>query len=158
MRWAELEIRGSAIHSLNETPFYTELQGRDGLPCRVWKNPSNHEFTNAVTQATKSSLSGLRGLIAKNDLYVWQSVNLLHIDFERDAAISGMRIALKTNQLHVNDETVDQPEHFPWIFNNLPTIAEVDMEDRRKIVETWLSSFNRLKRIYPTGFKVIWYS
>lgn len=143
-----------ASQTLTEAPFYAELQGRDGLPCRVWKNPTKREFTNAIK---RGETAGLRGLLTGTDFYVWQSVNLLHIDFERDA-VSGVRVALRPDELQVNDETVDQPEHFAWIFPQLDRVKDMDIEDRRSIVTTWLLSNVRLKRVYPTGFQVTWYS
>lgn len=142
-----------ATQSLTEAPFYAELQGRDGLPCRVWKNPNKREFASAINRGVTA---GLRGLLTGADLYVWQSVNLLHTDFERDAAVSGVRVALRAGEIQVNDETVDQPEHFPWIFPQ--AVNDMDIEDRRAIVATWLLSNARLKRVYPPGFKVTWYS
>jgi len=39
MPYAHQRDHPVSIQPLNETPFYAELQGRDGLPCRVWKNP-----------------------------------------------------------------------------------------------------------------------
>jgi hypothetical protein len=142
-----------ASQALTETPFHAELQGRDGLPCRVWKNPTKREFASAIS---RSATAGLRGLLTASDLYVWQSINLLHTDFECNAAVSGVRVALRPGELQVNDETVDQPEHFPWIFPL--SVTEMDIEDRRTIVATWLLSNLRLKHVYPDGFKVTWYS
>jgi hypothetical protein len=147
MRLSEI----TAVQTLTEAPFYAELQGRDGMPCRVWKNPSKREFAGAVrTGAT----AGLRGLLTASDLYVWQSANLLHTDFERDAAISGVRVALRSGEIQVNDETVDQPEQFPFIFEN----GDADIEERRTIVAAWLRANVRLKRVYPDVFTVTWYS
>jgi hypothetical protein len=121
----------------------------------VWKNPNKREFASAIKRGVTA---GLRGLLTGTDLYVWQSVNLLHIDFERDAAVSGVRVALRSGEIQVNDETVAQPEHFPWIFPQPQAADAMDIEDRRTLVETWLLSNVRLKRAYPTGFKVTWYS
>jgi hypothetical protein len=138
--------------------FHAELQGRDGLPCRVWRNPSTPEFADAVRQASGAALAGLRGLVTATNLYIWQSTNLLHTDFEGQSGISGIRVALRTDELQVNDETVDQPEHFPWVFPNPGLIAEMDVEDRRAIVAAWLLSSARLRGVYPHGFRVVWYS
>jgi hypothetical protein len=148
MRWSEVE---HSVDTLTEA-FYAELQGRDGLPCRVWKNPSNREFAGAIQ---RGATTGLRGLLTAVDLYVWQSVNLLHMDFEHQSAISGMRVVLRSDEIQVNDETVDQPEHFPWVF---PQPTEMDIEDRRDIVAKWLLSSKRLKGVYLNGFRVVWYS
>jgi hypothetical protein len=151
MRLSEI----TAVQTLTEAPFYAELQGRDGMPCRVWKNPSKREFAGAVrTGAT----AGLRGLLTASDLYVWQATNLLHTDFERDAAISGVRVALRSGEIQVNDETVDQPEQFPWIFPQPESVAEMDIDDRRSMVTAWLRANVRLKRVYPDVFTVMWYS
>lgn len=152
MRLKEI-IQASQI--LTEAPFYAELQERDGLPCRVWKNPTNREFAGAIQ---RGATSGLRGLLTGSDLYVWQSLNLLHTDFERDAAVSGVRVALRSGELQVNDETVDQPEHFPWIFPQPGAVVNLDVDDRRAIVATWLLANPRLKRVYPESFKTTWYS
>jgi hypothetical protein len=152
MRLSEIT---EAIQMLTEAPPFAELQGRDGLPCRVWKNPTKREFAGAIKRGITT---GLRGLLTASDLYVWQSTNLLHIDFEHDAAITGVRIGLRSGELHINDETVDQPEHFPWIFPQPDAIADMDMEDRRAIVTAWLLANPRLKRVYPNGFRSVWYS
>lgn len=153
MRYQEI-VPTQAIDVLSEAPVFAELQGRDGLSYRVWKNPSIRQFSNAIR---RTSTTGLRGLITGVDLYVWQSMSLLHTDFERDTSMSGIRLALRAEQVQVNDETVDQPEHFPWVFPQPERIAEMDIEDRREIVAKWLMSNARLKRLYPSGFQVTWY-
>jgi hypothetical protein len=138
--------------------FHGELQGRDGLPCRVWRNPSTAGFADAVREASGAALAGLRGLVTATDLYVWQSTSLLHTDFERQMGISGIRVALRSGELQVNDETIDQPEHFPWVFPQSHLVAEMDIEDRRATVAAWLRASARLRRVYPRGFNVVWYS
>jgi hypothetical protein len=152
MHWSEIT---APIQALLETPFYGELQGRDGLSCRVWQNPSRQAFSAAIRHGGPA-VAGLRGLLTSHDIFVWQSMNLLHTDFERESGISGLRVALRSGQLHVNDETVDQPEQFPWIFPQ--SVREMDIEDRRTIVAQWLLTSVRLKRIYPAGFNIVWYS
>ena len=138
---------------LTEVPCCRELQGRDGLPCRVWKNPTQHGFASAITDG---ATAGLRGMLTATDLYVWQSRHLPHAAFERDAAVSCVRVALRAGELQVNDETVAQPEHFPWIFR--PPDTDIDIEDRRAIVSAWLVAHARLKPVYPGGFKLTWYA
>jgi hypothetical protein len=152
---ASIQVR--AVHALTDA-FHAELQGRDGLPCRVWRNPSIPGFADAVREASGVALAGLRGLVTAGDFYVWQSTSLLHTDFERQMGISGIRLALRSGELQVNDETVDQPEHFPWVFPQPEIVAEIDIENRRGIVTTWLLSNERLQGVYPHGFKVVWYS
>jgi len=151
MRLFEIQ---KATQCLNETPSFTELTGRDGLAYQVWKNPTKQEFRNAIKHG--SSTDGLRGLLTGTDLYIWQSINLLHADFERDTTILGVRIALRSDEVRVNDETIDQPEHFPWIFTK--DVFDMDIEARRTIVAAWLLSNDRLNRLYANGFKVTWYS
>jgi hypothetical protein len=97
-------------------------------------------------------------LVTATDLYVWQSTSLLHTDFERQMGISGIRVALRSGELQVNDETIDQPEHFPWVFPQSHLVAEMDIEDRRATVAAWLRASARLRRVYPRGFNVVWYS
>src|SRR5690349_19350200 len=97
------------IDTLTETPFFAEITGRDGLPYRAWKNPSSREFAAALSRQHVDS-SGLRGILTQSDLYVWQSANLLHVDFERSTGVEGAKLGLRRDALQVNDETVDQPE------------------------------------------------
>jgi hypothetical protein len=150
-------IQVMAVQALTEV-VHTELRGRDGLSCRVWKNPSAPEFAGAVRRGSSATLAGLRGLVTKTEVYIWQSTNLLHTDFEGQSGISGIRVALRSEELQVNDETVDQPEHFPWVFPQPNVVAEMDIEDRRAIVAAWLLSNAHLGYIYSDGFKVAWYS
>lgn len=145
------------IEALSESPHFADLTGRDGLPCRVWKNPSRREFAVALRSRVTDAY-GLRGLITQTDLYVWQSVNLLHPDFEKATAIDGIRIALRSDQIMVNDETVAFPEHFPWIFPDREQAEAMDIEDRRNLVTDHLKAHVRLSRVYPTSFAVIWYA
>lgn len=126
-----------------QTMHYAELTGRDGQPCPVWRNPT--EFPTEFA-------AGLRGLLTKSDLYVWESVDLLHADFERLTGIEGMRIVLRAGAVHANNETVALPEHFPWVFADGDAL---DNDDRRRIVTEHLRS--RLRDIYPAGFTVFWY-
>jgi hypothetical protein len=146
------------IDSLNEAPHYAEVQGRDGLPCRVWINPSRREFATAIRRSSDGSTAGLRGLVTATDLYTWQSLNLLHMDFEREIGVLGVRVGLRAGVIQVNDETVAQPEHFPWIFPDTTKADEIDIENRRSIVEQWLAANKRLAHIYPQKFTVSWYA
>lgn len=154
MQYAEIS---RPIAALSESPHFAELSGRDGLPCRVWRNPSRREFVTALRSSTADT-AGLRGLLTETDLYVWQSINLLHIDFERDTGLLGVRIALRPTEVQTNDESVALPEQFPWIFPDRTQAEATDIEDRRAIVTTYLQANDRLKRLYVTGFHVAWYS
>jgi hypothetical protein len=145
------------IDALYKAPHFADLTGRDGLPCRVWKNPNQPGFA-ASLRSSSTDATGLRGLLTKSDIYVWQSINLLHPDFERETDIEGMRIALRAGQVQVNDDPVALPEHFPWVFSDPAQAEAMDIEDRRKIVIDHLQKDARLKRTYPAGFTVIWYS
>jgi hypothetical protein len=142
------------IDILNETPTFGEMTGRDGLSYRIWQNPNSIMFSNALNKALNPTLAGLRGLLAETDLYVWQSSNILHSDFEKYQNIFGMKLGLRTGIIQVNDETVDQPEQFPWIF----TDTDMDIEERRNLVEKYLKTNKRIAVIYPQSFKVVWYS
>lgn len=122
---------------------YADLTARDGQPCRVWRNPD--ELTNEM-----------RGLLTQPDLYVWQSPELSHTDFERGTGIEGVHITLREHAVLANNETVALPEYFPWLFPDLGQAEAMDIEDRRTMVTDHLGV--RLKHIYPTGFTVFWYS
>jgi hypothetical protein len=148
---------GRPIEALRESPHFADLVGRDGLPCRVWKNPDRQEFATALRSPTADT-SGLRGLLTRSDLYVWQSINLLHSDFERDTGIEGMRIALRANELQTSDESVALPAHFPWVFPDCAQAEAMDVEDRRKVAIEYLQANVGLKCIYPAGYTIVWYS
>jgi|ERR1044072_3301470 hypothetical protein len=111
---------------------------------RVWQNPAQVQF------------GGLRGLLTKTDLYVWQSMP--HQVVEQATAIDGMRLSLRTDQVLVNHETAAFPEHFPWVFPNREQAEAMDIEDRRQIVIDHLKLDAHLNRMYPTGFAVAWYA
>ena len=96
-------------------------------------------------------MSGLRGLLTASDLYIWQSMNLLHADFEKKTGIEGVRIALRSSLILINDETVAMPEHFPWIFPDPAEATQTDIEDRWTIVARWIKANKRLAPIYPYG-------
>jgi hypothetical protein len=145
----------AATSSLDQTASWGVLIGRDGSPFRIWANPSNVAFAEAVRLAAPADLSGLRGLLTQSNLYIWQSVNLLHADFERDTGIHGIRLALRSGEVFVNDETVAMPEHFPWLF---PDAVAMDVDDLREAAAGWLRANARLRAIYPTGFRLGWYS
>ena len=134
-----------------QTTYYAELTGRGGQPCPVWRNLTDFEVQEQRDRNEKKAASGLRGLLTQSDLYVWESVDLLHSDFERLTGVQGMRIVLRAHAVHVNNETVALPEFFPWVFSN----ADLDNDDRRHIVKEHLRQ--RLRHIYPTGFAVFWY-
>lgn len=145
------------IDSLNEAPHYADLQGRDGLACRVWKNPSQREFANAIRSSPDDAAAGLRGLLTATDLYTWQSMNFLHSDFERESGVQGVRVTLRAGTIRINDETIALPEHFPWIFPDPVKAAEMDNDEKWSIVAGWLKANKRLSRVYPQGFTVAGY-
>lgn len=143
---------------LQEAPHHAVLTGRDGRPCRVWLNPHSAAFGDALRRSARGgSLDGLRGLLTGVDLYVWQSTHLLHADFERESGVQGVRVALRSGSIQANDETVAQPEAFPWVFPDPGLAANTDVEDRRTVVCDWLKANTRLAAIYPEGFNVTWY-
>jgi hypothetical protein len=146
-----------AISALEQAALYVVLAGRDGAPCGVWANPSDNRLAEAIHRTPPGGLAGLRGLLTQSDLYIWQSVNLLHSDFERDTGLQGVRLALRSAEVLVNDETVALPEHFPWVFTEGAEIASADIEDRRTTVAERLQGNARLQAIYPCGFTVGWY-
>ncbi len=145
------------IEALREVPHFADLTGRDGLPCRVWRNPNRQEFATAL-RSSVADANGLRGLLTQSDLYVWQSTNLLHPDFERETCIEGMRIALRASEVRTNHESVALPDQFCWVFPDRVRAATIDIEDRRKLVSDHLQRNERLKRVYPAEFTVVWYS
>jgi hypothetical protein len=145
------------IDALREAPHCADLVGRDGLPCRVWKNPDRREFASALRSSTADT-SGLRGLLTQADLYVWQSIYLLHSDFERHTGIEGIRIALRANEVQTNNESAAFPVHFPWVFPNRAQAEAMDVENRRKVVSDYLQVNVRFKCIYPAGYTIVWYS
>jgi hypothetical protein len=124
----------------------SEIRGHS-QPYRIWKNPSQDEFTTICTSAE------LRGLLTATDLYVWQGMTP-HAEFEKETGIQGVRIVLRAGMICSNDETIALPEHFPWIFPDPIKAAEMDMDDRRAIVVTWLTTNSRLSNIYPHGFSI----
>jgi hypothetical protein len=128
------------------------------LPCRIWINPARQEFANAIQRSPGGATAGLRGLLTSTDLYTWQSMNLLHADFERKTGIEGVRVGLRHGEIQANSETIAHPEHFRWIFPDQAQAEQLDMEDRRIIVANWLKSNKRLKRIYVNPFQIEWYA
>jgi hypothetical protein len=150
-------IANLAISTLRGTPHFGNLVGRDGRLCTVWANPSKVEFAKAIDRGSSGAVAGLRGMLTPTGLYVWQNVNVLHRDFERDIGINGVRLALRSAEVLVNDETVALPEHFPWVFTEGAEITHMDIEHRRTIVAEWLRGNARLQAIYPCGFTVGWY-
>ena len=150
-------ISASAATGPFTAPRRIIITGRDGLPCRVWRNPNRQEFATAL-RSSAADANGLRGLLTLSDLYVWQSTNLLHPDFERETRIEGMRIALRASEVRTNHESVALPEQSRWVFPDLAQVATMDIEDRRKLVADHLQRNERLKRVYPAGFTVVWYS
>jgi hypothetical protein len=128
---------GRVIDSLNEALHYADLQGRDGLACRVWKNPSQREFANAIRSSSDGVAAGLRGLLTATDLYTWQSMNFLHADFERESGMQGVRVTLRAGAIRLNDETIALPEHFPWIFPDAAKAAEMDNDEKLAVVTGW---------------------
>jgi hypothetical protein len=147
-----------AVSMLWETPPHTTPVGRDGAPCRVWANPTRSGFAEAIKCASHAELAGLRAVTTSVDIHVWQSVNLLHTDFERATGIQGVRLALRSGGVLVNDETIAMPEHFPWVFPDITRAMILDTEDRRTMAVAWIQANVRLRPIYPTGFTAGWYS
>jgi hypothetical protein len=158
MRTNDLYPSIVTTYALAEIAHYVVLIGFDGTPCPVWLNPANSEFAGAIDQACPGALSGLRGLVTATDIYVWQSVNLTHGDVERLTGIHGVRLALRSREIQVNDETVALPEHFPWMFPDPVRVEIMDIEDRRAAVARGLQTNSRLQAIYPSVFKIGWYS
>jgi hypothetical protein len=101
---------------------------------------------------------GSEGILTPTDLHVWQRVDVLHVDFERETGVIGVRLRLRSGGISVNDETVALPPHFPWVFSDLASVAAMDMDDRREAAGGWLQANALLKPIYPQGFRVVWYS
>src|ERR1700733_13576398 len=137
-----------AISALQPVADYVVLTGRDGAPCGVWANPGDNRFAEAIRRTTPGMLAGLRGSLTQANLYVWQSVNLLHADFERDTGLQGVRLTLLSEEVLANDETVALPDYFPWVFPEATEITHMDIEDRRTIVAEWLRGNARLQAIY----------
>lgn len=146
------------VHFLSGTPQFAELTERGGMPCCVWLDPSSVEFVTALRKASDAEITGLRGVLTEKALYVWQSANLLHMDFERLTGTEGMRLGLRANEIQVNDETVAQPAYFPWVFREHSAAISSDIEDRRRLVERFLVLNTRIKTIYPDDFRIFWYT
>jgi hypothetical protein len=120
----------------------------------VWKNPSDREVSEIMARSAHAHWE-VRGLLTEHDLYLWQSVHVLHGDFARQTGVDGVRVRLAPNLVAINQETVGMPSAFPWIFENDGNFMDVDR--RREIVEQWLNPNPRLAVIYPRGFTVNWY-
>lgn len=130
------------------------VEGRDGRDYPVWKNPSDREFANLIS-GSRHENGSLRAMLTEHDLYLWQSVHVLHGDFVRQTGVDGVRIRLAPDLVAVNEETVGVPSEFPWIFENDCDLIEI--EHRCEIVERWLKTNSRLAVIYRRCFTVIWY-
>jgi hypothetical protein len=147
--------RTLATTFLDELPYILEVQGRDGLACRVWENPTSAGLAKAINHAQPSELAGLRGILTENNLYVWQSTNVLHLHYENQTGIHGVRIRFHKEEIQAHHEAVAFPEYFQWVYrDNAP--PEIDV--RRAVLATWLAGNNRLRVIYPNSFLVSWYS
>jgi hypothetical protein len=142
------------VELLNEA-FFATLEGRNGLPQRVWKNPARQEFANLVRTSEKHD--GMRCILTHHDLYFWQSNALLHDDFSKQTGIFGVKVSLRAVNVMANLETVGSAEQFPWVFARFD-IEQLDMDQRQAIVEQWLHDNDRLQRAYngPT-FEIVWY-
>jgi hypothetical protein len=136
-----------------DAPF-ARVRGRDGRHYLVWRNPGDQEAANLIA-GSRNERVGLRGVLNERDLYIWQSVHVLHGDLARQTGIDGVRVKLAPNVVAVNEETVGVPSSFPWIFDNDGDLMEVNR--RREIVERWLNANCRLAVICPRGSTVIWY-
>jgi hypothetical protein len=151
-----LEQRFQAVASKVPGLFYQaqtlfgRVKGRDTLDYCVCKNPTHTEFVNLVHGS-----EGSRAVLTEHDLYCWQSTQVLRAEFVQQTGIDGIRVALRPpTGMAVNLETIASPSEFPWVFSN---VGDLDMDDRRQIVEKWLHANLRLTAIYPNGFMIDWY-
>jgi hypothetical protein len=134
--------------------IYAQLVGRDGQSRAVWKNPGCTELSKALVDALEHE--SIRCVVTAHDLFVWWGEALLHDDFIRQTGIAGMKIRMLPNAILANLEAIGAPDAFPWIFAGAAA-HELDMEDRRQIVEGWLRADHRLRYIYGTDFTIRWY-
>jgi len=116
--------------------LFGRVEGCDKLEYCVWKNPTQTEFANFM-----HGNEGSRAMLTEHDLYCWQSVQVSHEDFAQQTGIDGIRVALNPRGIAVNHETVVLPSEYPWIFSDGD---DLDMDDRRQIVEEWLHANPRL--------------
>jgi len=143
------------IATLRGLPHHSVVRGRDGRPCRVWRDPVSASFADALRRADPLAVPGLRALLTQAGLFLWQSIHLLHADLERAAGLSGVRVLLGPEMVRVNDEVVALPGCFPWLF---PDGFDPEIEARRAFVAGWLAGQPTLRAIHPAGFTVAWYS
>jgi hypothetical protein len=141
---------------LDAIPYCMKLFDRDGLPCQVWRNPRSAGFSTALKTGSHR-VAGLRALLTANDLYVWQSVSLLHGGFAEQTGIDGVRVGLRVNVVMMHEETVAFPEHFLWVYPDTGVAQALDVDDRREIAAQWLRQSSGLRHLYPNGFDTMWY-
>lgn len=135
--------------------IFAKLAGRDGLPVLVWKNPSHGEFSRAVAGADPHD--GIRCILTEHDMFLWQSMSLLHTDFIQQTGISGVKISLHRHGIAANLEAIAAPEDIPWVSGDRE-VAELDNDERQALIEDWLRSNGRLRRAYTdTDFTIHWY-
>jgi hypothetical protein len=131
------------------------IEGTDGLSLRIWRNPEAAELVKLVVRSDGDD--GMRCLLTVTDFFFWQSATLLHNGFIKHTGIDGLKIALRRDAVLANFETIAAPEAFPWVFENA-LVDELDIEERREVVESWLRRNDRLQGVYGAKFPVRWYS
>jgi hypothetical protein len=82
----------------------------------------------------------------------WES----HAQFEKDTGITGVHIIVDQNTVLINDEAVALPELYSWIYPD--NVADLEIEQRRRIVEQFVQSCAQAESICPPGCRFAWYS
>jgi len=149
---------GRVVLSLASANIDRQVRDRHGGRCAVWRNPCLREFARAIQVSDHLTCAGLRGLLSDDDFFVWQSDDLPHAEFERQTNLGGTRLALRSGLILVNHETTVFPDCFPYVFRNIAAACQSDIDQRCDEVIFWLRRNERLRAIYPEGFKVEWYS
>ena len=143
--------------SLLTEAVYLTLTGTDGVDCPVWRNPTQPKFVRGLGTATHSTTS-LRGMLTRDDLFVWQGSNMLHGVFMRQTGIEdGIRLGLRVDRIEVNDEVVVVPEAAPWAFDGIDP-EHLDTDQRRTAVEACLRGNQHLQVLYPRTPEINWYA
>jgi hypothetical protein len=79
-----------------------------------------------------------------------------HAEFESDTGMTGVRLIIDHNTVLINDETVALPHLYSWLYPD--DVDELDIDERRRIVETFILSCNQAQAICPPGCRFGWYS